>query len=335
MVQTRRGRAYEQTDGRAASRARPTRRPVDSASAKRRQGERTASRKPRPAGERQGRVRNGGTRSHERRPGGGRIPDERQRNVQTARQKKQRKKWGIGKVILTALAVFAMLGGIGYLSVVVFRLQQIEVTHNLYTSSEAVIEWNGRDPLSDNTLYVWWKYNHGDFSELPAVESVHAKIKSPREVVVEVKEKTFVGRVEVNGEFLYFDKEGIVSYKSGEVIDGIALIEGVETDSEKVQMGKVLPVSDTAVFEKIKEISGLLGQNELKPDKLEIAGTDLSLWFGGVKILLGDGRYASRMEQIPPILGKLNELYPGQNGVLHLENYEQGTEFIRFEPDHD
>lgn len=77
----------------------------------------------------------------------------------------------------------------------------------------------------------------------------------------------------------------------------------------------------------------MLEQNDLKPDKLEIVGKDLTLWFGGVKILLGDGRYAPRMEQIPPILEKLNELYPGQDGVLHLENYEQGTEFIRFEPE--
>ena len=231
------------------------------------------------------------------------------------------------------LVILAVIGGLGYSTVVFFELKQVSVVNNVYTSAEEITGWIGQGRLSGNTLYAWWKYNHGDLSTLPAVESVHARIKSPREVVVEVKEKTFIGRVDINGEFLYFDKDGIVSYKRGDPMYGVPLIDGMEVDAEKVQMGKVLPVSDKAVFEIIKEGSKLLEQNDLKPDKLEIVGKDLALWFGGVKILLGDGRYAPRMEQIPPILEKLNELYPGQDGVLHLENYEQGTEFIRFEPE--
>lgn len=249
------------------------------------------------------------------------------------KRKKQRRRRIIIKWVLILLAVLALLGGLGYLSTLVFKLKQIKVTKNQYTVSEDVAEWIKQDRYSENTLYVWWKYNHTEPSALPAAESVKVRLTSPSEVTVEVKEKTFTGRLELNGEFLYFDEEGIASYKSTEVIEGVMLVEGAEINEDKVQLGKELPVSDKAVFEKIYEIADLLEQNELKPDKIGFVETDITLWFGGVQIQVGSGGYAAKLEQIPPILTKLNELYPGQNGVLHLENYEQGTDSIRFVPE--
>lgn len=248
------------------------------------------------------------------------------------KRKRQRRRRKIVKCILILLVILVLLGGLGYLSTLLFKLKQIKVTKNQYTVSEDVVEWIKQDRYSGNTLYVWWKYNHTEPSALPAAESVKVKLVSPSEVTVEVKEKTFTGRLELDGEFLYFDEKGIASYKSAEVIEGVTLVEGAEINKDEVQLGKELPVSDKAVFEKIYEIADLLQQNELKPDKIGFVETDITLWFGGVQIQVGSGGYAVKLEQIPPILAKLNELYPGQNGILHLESYEQGTDSIRFVP---
>ena len=254
----------------------------------------------------------------------------RKRTVKRKTKKRRRK---ILKISLIVLVILALLVGRGYLSTLVFKLKQIKVTKNRYTVSEDVVNWIRKDPYSENTLYVWWKYNRTEPLALPAAESVKVKITSPWEVTVEIKEKTFTGCLTLGEEFIYFDEKGIASYKSPEVMEGVILVEGAEISAEEVQIGKVLPVSDSGIFEKICEITGLLEQNKLTPDKIAFAETDLVLWFGGVRIQVGSGSYEAKVEQIPPILEKLNELYPGQKGVLHLENYEQGTDSIRFVPE--
>ena len=252
---------------------------------------------------------------------------------QTVKRKTKKRRRKILKISLIVLVILALLVGLGYLSTLVFKLKQIKVTKNRYTVSEDVVNWIRKDPYSENTLYVWWKYNHTEPLALPAAESVKVKITSPWEVTVEIKEKTFTGCLTLGEEFIYFDEKGIASYKSPEVMEGVILVEGAEISAEEVQIGKVLPVSNSGIFEKICEITGLLEQNKLTPDKIAFAETDLVLWFGGVRIQVGSGSYEAKVEQIPPILEKLNELYPGQKGVLHLENYEQGTDSIRFVPE--
>ena len=49
-------------------------------------------------------------------------------------------------------------------------------------------------------------------------------------------------------------------------------------------------------------------------------------------MLLGNGSYEEKLQQVDPILEKLNELYPDTAGTLHLENYNSDSESIRFVP---
>ena len=51
-----------------------------------------------------------------------------------------------------------------------------------------------------------------------------------------------------------------------------------------------------------------------------------------VEVILGDGNYEEKLQQVEPILQKLSELYPDTAGTLHLENYTTESESIRFVP---
>lgn len=237
------------------------------------------------------------------------------------------------KSIITMLGVIALLAGLCYLTIVLFETKKIQVTGNQYSSAQEVQEWVQSDQYSSNTLYIMWKYNKDDIEQLPAVEKIRVKLKSPWEVTVQVTEKKFSGRVDFNGEYLYFDKNGIASLKSAEVIEGVPYIEGMELDTEKVELGKVLPVTDESVFEKISSVSVLLNEAALTPDKISCSGSDLTLHFGTVRIQMGSSDYADKLTQASAIMAKLNELYPGQAGVLHLENYTNSDSSVRFVPD--
>ena len=138
---------------------------------------------------------------------------------QTVQRKTKKRRRKILKISLIVLVILALLVGLGYLSTLVFKLKQIKVTKNRYTVSEDVVNWIRKDPYSENTLYVWWKYNHTEPLALPAAESVKVKITSPWEVTVEIKEKTFTGCLTLGEEFIYFDENFLYREKTKKHLD--------------------------------------------------------------------------------------------------------------------
>lgn len=261
-------------------------------------------------------------------------PDARRRGGSSNRQRKQRRrrkpKWKLLLVVLFAAAGLCLLG---YLVIQLFETKEITVVGNQYCSEQEIKDWLLADEYSGNSLYLLWKYNQNDVKQLPAVEETRVGLKSLGEIQVQVKEKEFSGRIDYNGVFLYFDREGIASLISDAVIEGVPYIEGMEIKPEEVLLGNVLPVTDGQIFKELKELMPLLEKQGLSPDKISCAGEDLTLHFGGVRVQIGSGQFADRLAQVPPILEKLTELYAGQTGVLHLENYDISGSSIRFVPD--
>ena len=257
-------------------------------------------------------------------------------DMQTApakRGKKPKSKRSGRKFLIGLLGGIDILAGLGYLVIVLFEVEQIVVAGNQYCSEEEIIEWLKQDPYSDNTLYLLWKYNQNDVEQLPAVEEAKVGLKDLRTVTVQVKEKTFSGRIDYAGKFLYFDQQGKAALVTDSVIEGVPYIEGMEVNEEEIALGEALPEEEGQVYEEIKELIPLLEKQSLTPDKISNEGTDLTLHFGGVRVQIGNGKFADRLAQVPPILEKLTEMYAGQTGVLHLENYDVSGSSIRFVPD--
>lgn len=268
--------------------------------------------------EKQREGRSGGAR----RSGGG--------SNQSRQAERPKSRW---KLLLVLLLGTAFIAGVGFLAIQLFETKKITVTGNQYVSEQEIIDWLLADEHSGNSLYLLWKYNQNDVQQLPAVEETKVGLKNLVEVQVQVKEKSFSGRIDYNEAFLYFDQEGIASLITGTEIEGVPYIEGMEINPEEVLLGSVLPVTDGQIFEELKTLMPLLEKQELSPDRISCAGADLTLHFGGVRVQIGSGQFADRLAQVPPILEKLAELYADQTGVLHLENYDVSGSSIRFVPD--
>lgn len=268
--------------------------------------------------EKQREGRSGGAR----RSGGG--------SSQSRQAERPKSRW---KLLLVLLLGTAFIAGVGFLAIQLFETKKITVTGNQYVSEQEVIDWLLADEHSGNSLYLLWKYNQNDVQQLPAVEETKVGLKNLVEVQVQVKEKSFSGRIDYNEAFLYFDQEGIASLITGTEIEGVPYIEGMEINPEEVLLGSVLPVTDGQIFEELKTLMPLLEKQELSPDRISCAGADLTLHFGGVRVQIGSSQFADRLAQVPPILEKLAELYADQTGVLHLENYDVSGSSIRFVPD--
>ena len=237
------------------------------------------------------------------------------------------------KVLVGILCVIAVLVFLGYLIVGLFQLKQIEVSGNRYCAEQEVVDWVKSGKYSDNSLYVLWKYNQNSTKQLPSVESVRVKLKSPWKIQVQVKEKSYIGRIDYNGQYLYFDREGIASLQMTDIIEGVPCIEGMDVDLNTVKIGEVLPETDSKLFGEIQQILDLLTEYELAADKISCSGNDLTIHFGGIKVMVGSSGFEEKMAQLPPVLSKMSELYADQTGTLHLENYNASDASIRFVPD--
>lgn len=242
------------------------------------------------------------------------------------KKKKHRKIW---PVILTILMTLIILSAA---VVLLFRTRTVEVEGNSYYSDNTITTWVQRDRLSANTLYILVKYDLLD-PDLPAgVEQLHVSLKNPWTVHVAVEEKEMAGYVDYDGAYLYFDRTGMAALKTRKQIEGVPYIEGLSFDAAGTVIGETLPVEDDSIFEKIVDVSRNLKKYSLTPDRISCSEGDISLYFGIVEVLLGGDGYEEKLQQVPPILAKLSELYPDTAGTLHLENYDPDSESIPFVP---
>lgn len=242
------------------------------------------------------------------------------------KKKKRRKKWPV--VVGILMGLFILAAG----AVVLFRTRTVEVEGNSIYSENTIATWVQKDKLSVNTLYLLVKYNFLD-SELPAgVEQMDVSLKNPWTVHVKVEEKELAGYVDCSGTYLYFDQNGIAVLKTKKQIEDAPYIEGLTFDESDVEIGKTLPVEDDSIFGKIVDASRYLKKYSLAPDRISCVEGDVRLYFGIVEVLLGDGGYEEKLQQVEPILDKLAELYPKTAGTLHLENYDSASDAISFVP---
>ncbi|MDN0045228.1 cell division protein FtsQ/DivIB [Mediterraneibacter glycyrrhizinilyticus] len=242
------------------------------------------------------------------------------------KKKKRRKKWPV--VVGILMGLFILAAG----AVVLFRTRTVEVEGNSIYSENTIATWVQKDKLSVNTLYLLVKYNFLD-SELPVgVEQMDVSLKNPWTVHVKVEEKELAGYVDCSGTYLYFDQNGIAVLKTKKQIEDAPYIEGLTFDESDVEIGKTLPVEDDSIFGKIVDASRYLKKYSLAPDRISCVEGDVRLYFGIVEVLLGDGGYEEKLQQVEPILDKLAELYPKTAGTLHLENYDSASDAVSFVP---
>ena len=157
------------------------------------------------------------------------------------RGKKPKRKKSGKKFLVGFLCMLIILAGLGFLVIVLFEVEKITVTGNQYCSEEEIIDWLTQDAYSNNALYLLWKYNQNDVEQLPAVEEAKVGLKDLRTVTVQVKEKTFSGRIDYAGKFLYFDQQGKAALVTDSVIEGVPYIEGMEINEDEIVLGQALP----------------------------------------------------------------------------------------------
>ncbi len=239
-----------------------------------------------------------------------------------------RRKRRMVKAILALTVVLFITGGIYYF-LETFSIKHIEVAGSTHYEEQEIIDMVIKEPLDRISLILSWKYNNKPITDIAFIQSIEVTVPSSDSVHIQVYEKALAGYIEYLGEYMYFDKDGIVVEASGQHTQDVPQITGLKFQS--VVLHNPLPVESPEVFAQVLEIANLLHKYELDVDKIYFnQNLEVTLHMGPVRVALGD------KDKLIEKMMKLRDIAPhltGLSGVLHLEHADSSTDEIIFTKD--
>ncbi|MBO7357724.1 MAG: FtsQ-type POTRA domain-containing protein [Lachnospiraceae bacterium] len=235
-----------------------------------------------------------------------------------------------GFILFLVIVVFiagALFGAFQYVKYK-YTVKNVLVEGNIHYTDDEIKDLVIGEGLKGNSLYLSYIYKNKDVEDIPFVETMDVKVVSPDTVRITVYEKILAGYIEFLGQYIYFDKDGIVCEASHVKTLGIPEVIGVKFDY--VVMHEVLPAEDKELFGKVLNITKLMEKYGVLADKLYFAKNgDISLYIGDIVASLGnDENIDIKIMNLPGILENLQ----GKAGVLRMEDYDENTKRVSLEP---
>lgn len=238
--------------------------------------------------------------------------------------KRKKRKQRIIRFAVTGLLILAVLS-----AVFLFQVRTVTVYGNNRHSSKEISAGLINDTLSKNTLYLLWKYKDGEVPDtLPFLNMLQVQMKTPSHVEVVVEEKELVGYID-KGQYVYFDKGGIVLQMTDEAFGDVPIITGVGT--EEPVLYKKLPTESSAQLRTILSLTQLLAYHELEAQEIRFSeNMEITVFIGSIEVMLGQDEYLE--EKIANLKAILNSMEGTENGILHLESFTGSTMNVTFTP---
>ena len=229
-----------------------------------------------------------------------------------------------------AIIILLILLLLGAVVIGVFRIRRLEVVGNQRYTAEQIQQDLIYDFKSGNTLYFCWKYKTaGTDSRAPYLSSIKARFVSPRSVQLQVQEKTLTGCIQYSGNFVYFDRTGMVLEITDERYEEVPLVTGITMEAPSLY--SKLPIGNAALMNTMLSISQLMLDSELDPDSIDFDDNQtISLQIGTVRVELGQDEY---LEEKVANLGTIYPQVANQRGTLNMTAFTGKNETITFSRD--
>ena len=233
--------------------------------------------------------------------------------------------------LIAIISVVTILIGGGFLFVEGFKVRTVKVEGSKHYTAQQIQDMVITDKLSTNSVYLKLKYKNKKIENIPFVEQMDVQIEDRNTVRIIVYEKAIAGYVTFLENRIYFDKDGIVVEISKDAVPGIPEISGLEFGY--VVLHEPLPVEDVRIFKDILNLTQLLNKNSLVADKIYFDHFgDITLYFGDIRVSLGDGEYLDeRVTHLSAILKKTEPM--NLKGKLHMETFTLSNPKTTFEID--
>lgn len=260
------------------------------------------------------------------------------KNSDTAAGKRgggQKEKLRFGKskrVLIMSVALLLLLTVLiaGYVYIIRnYTVTTVYVEGNVHYTNEEIIEMVMGGRFGDNSIFLSLKYKDKGMEDVPFIQAMDVTIEAKDTIRITVYEKALAGYVVYLGQYVYFDKDGIVVETSTEKTTGIPQVTGLQFD--RVILHERLPVEKPEVFSEILNITQQLDKYSMSADRIYFdADYQVTLVFGEAKVSLGSDGYTDEK------IMKLQYILPGmlgKKGTLDMREYSEDTTSYSFNLD--
>lgn len=232
----------------------------------------------------------------------------------------------VRKRILKKLLITLLLIGIPtFLFLYSFGIKKVEVVGASRYTEKQIKEMLVQSRLEYNSVYLYLKYHFMNTPEIPFIEKIDVEMVSNHRVMIYVYEKMVTGCVNFMGEYLYFDKDGIVVESSPKKIEKVPVINGLQFN--KIVLKQKLNIQDNDLFQIILNLTKLIHKYKLDVDTVSFDDNqNIILKCGDIRVLLGKrDDYTDSLSDLKNILKKAKgtELYE-----LDMRDYNKETGYV-------
>jgi cell division protein FtsQ len=227
----------------------------------------------------------------------------------------------ISKKALIILILFAVPA---ILFLTAFHIKHVEVAGTERYTPEQINALVFQTKQDSNSLYLYLKYKFFSQPKLPFIEKLDVEMVSPSSVKIDVYEKMIAGCVEFMGEYLYFDKDGIVVESSTQRLEKVPVIKGLKFG--EIILHEKLKVQKDELFDVIINLTQLINKYELDVDTISFGSNyDVTFDCQNVTVLLGKkDTYDEALAELKNILKEAD----GMNVTIDMRNFVKGMDII-------
>lgn len=207
-----------------------------------------------------------------------------------------------------------------------FRLNNITVTGTMGYSDDEIIERLVDSEVDNNTLLFYLKYKYFMDIRIPFVEKVSLELVDIHSINIKVYDKKITGCIEFMGDYLYFDKDGIIVESTSSRLENIPLVKGLKY--QKIVLNEKLEVQKEELFDVILNLTQQIEKCEIKADTIIFnKDYEVTVVSGDIKALLG------RRSTYDEVLAKLKNIIIKSEGRKLTIDMRGNTEYFIAKPE--
>lgn len=226
------------------------------------------------------------------------------------------KKLVIGLAVLIALLLFLFFG---------FKIDTVKVEGTQMYSEQEIEKSVFTRRFSDNMLFFTIYNKIFGINKLPFVEDIEVSYDNMHTVTLHVYDKAISGCIRYMGQYVYFDKDGIVLQSMKEKREGVPVVTGIQFGT--FTMGEAFNVKDSSLFDTIMNLSQLIAHYDIEISQIHVADESVTLYSGDVLVILGKKEmYDEEISALSSVLETAKR--ENLKGTIHMESFKEGDKII-------
>ena len=207
-----------------------------------------------------------------------------------------------------------------------FRINRIEIVGSERYTEEELKEYLITSRLDENSIFLYLKCKYREKPSIPFIQKMNLEYIDKNTVKVTLYEKVIAGCVEYMGNYMYFDKDGIVEETSVKREEGIPEVVGLKFT--RIAMNEEIKIQKQSLFQVILDITKLIKMYELDVQKIQFnSDGEVTLHCGNSIALLGHGNGNYYDKQISNLKNMLKAA-KGKAYQYDLRNYKGPQEDV-------